>query len=287
LKHEPLFNETGFYRFLVETNVLLHREAAALIRDSLGRRIEGVAAGKCLRVLDLACGALPITVAEVLGAFPACRFDYLGIDINPDQVAAARRFSFPGNVAATVLEGNAWDLAHLGHGGGFDLVFSGMNLHHGTPAEWSCLARQLRDQLADGGQFFAHDVYRPVGSPYFPRPDLRDPNANHAEMRLIPELQLSPEVGLPDSDFSEWAESEPTWRSDYLARMQAVLLERGAAAVGVESTIAHMKARDFPLTTNAFRLVFEQFGFTVDIRNYDDCGEPMAPYVALCIAEKV
>ncbi len=112
----------------------------------LGRRMEGLEGrpdGGPVRVLDLACGGEPISLADMLARFPAPSFRCTGVDINPDQVEAARRFAFPSNVeSARVIEGNAWDLRSLPDGA-FGVAFMGMSLHHGTPEEVRFLARGL------------------------------------------------------------------------------------------------------------------------------------------------
>ena len=130
MRREELFNRSGYYRFLLDSNSLLHREAAAVAIDALNPLLKERASDEPVRVLDLACGGWPTAIAGVMAAFASRTFEYTVIDINPDQVElASTRFEFPENVNAThILEGNAWDLETAGVEPGFDLVFSGLDL---------------------------------------------------------------------------------------------------------------------------------------------------------------
>ena len=46
-----------------------------------------------IRVLDLACGGLPISITQILGHFKDVDFEYFGVDINPDQIELANDFN--------------------------------------------------------------------------------------------------------------------------------------------------------------------------------------------------
>lgn len=284
MRREPLFSRSGYYRYLLDINVLLHREAAGATRRALEdwRRLHPT--GRPARVLDLACGGLPLTIAEVMAGVPGLDFDYTGVDINPDQVSDARRFRFPANVVARrLMEGNAWDLDSLGLPGGFDLIYSGMNLHHGTPEEIHFLGLQLRGLLAGPGLFISHDVYRPDGTRYRRRPDA-DPRKPSESWRLVPPERLR-EAGIPPASLPEdRAPQEPQWRLDYLRRMLETLLACGGDPDGAETTVAHMRERDYPISQQELDLILSGLGFRVSVGRYDAPGEPMAPYVAFCAA---
>lgn len=284
MRREPLFSRSGYYRYLLDINVLLHREAAAATRRALEDWRRSHPTGRTVRVLDLACGGLPLTIAEVMAGLPGLDFDYTGVDINPDQVSDARRFRFPANVVARrLMEGNAWDLESLGLPGGFDLIYSGMNLHHGTPEEIHFLGLQLRGLLARPGLFFSHDVYRPDGTRYRRRPDA-DPRKPSESWRLVPPERLR-ETGIPPASLPEdRAPQEPQWRLDYLRRMLETLLARGGDPDGAETTVAHMRERDYPISHQELDLILSGLGFRVSAGRYDAPGEPMAPYVAFCAA---
>ena len=66
--------------------------------------------------------------------------------------------------------------------------------------------------------------------------------------------------------------------------MREALLARGGDPVGADSTVAHMRERDYPISAAEFRGIFEDVGFSANTRHYDAPGEPMAPYVAFCTA---
>ena len=228
MRREELFNSSGYYRFLLDSNALLHREAAAAATAALARLLQERASDKPVRVLDLACGGWPMAIAGVMAAFPQRVFEYTGVDINPDQVELASTvFKFPENVRAVrLLEGNAWDLGPLGISGAYELIFSGMNFHHGNPAELLYLAAQLRKLVAADGLLFSHDVYRPDAQAYRRRPDV-NPDNSAESFRLIDAARIAT-ANLPLLTFPEDADSgEPAWREDYLMRMGRSLLARG------------------------------------------------------------
>jgi SAM-dependent methyltransferase len=280
MRREALFNRSGFYGFLLKSNVLLHREAAQAAIEALAPVLEGRDGDDPVPVLDLACGGWPVTISQVMAAFPDNRFTYTGIDINPDQVAlAANEFPFPDNVTESrIIEGNAWELGELQLDAGYPVVFSGMNLHHGTPEEIWYLGWQLRDLLAPGGVFFSHDVYRPDHEFYRPRPDVIDGKTSW----LVNPARLA-WAEVPDIRIGrDTTAAEPAWRTDYVERMRRTLIERGGDRDGAESTARHMASRDYPVSTGEFGAVMASLGLDVSIQRYDDDDGPLGPYVACC-----
>ena len=182
-----------------------------------------------------------------------------------------------------IIEGNAWDLQPLHLAGGYRLVFSGMNLHHGTPEEISYLASQLRTLMQPDGLFFSHDVYRPDNLPYRRRPTLNPEDAGEV-MALVEPGRLA-EVQLPAYRICEDRGSgDPVWRRDYIERMRRMLIDRGGGEAGVDSTTRHMRQRDFPLSVDEFRSIFERLGYRVRAHRYSESDGPLGPYVADCIA---
>ncbi len=285
MQREELFSRFGFYRFVMESNALLHREAAAALRAALRPLVSRAPGDEPLAVLDLACGGWPETVAETMASFPDQTFHYTGIDINPDQVASAgETFAFPANVPVVrIIEGNAWDLPPLGLSGSYMLVFSGMNLHHGTPDEISFLAHQLRPLLQPGGLFFSHDVYRPDNRAYRRRPEVNPDDPQESMALVHPQRLLEANLGAPRVREDRDA-VDPAWRLDYIERMRRLLIECGAEHFGVESTAQHMRQRDFPVSVTEFGSIFERFGYQVRTRRYDESDGPLGPYVADCYA---
>ena len=164
----------------------------------------------------------------------------------------------------------------------YDLIFSGMNLHHGTPEEVCYLATQLWNRLRPGGLFISHDTFRPDDTPYAPRPRIIDGETSALVSRSVLDA-----ANLPDLEIiAETGGNTPYWRADYVDRMQRALLAKKAELAGVESSIAHMRSRDFPISMAELKAIMYAQGFDLLIKRYDNTDEPMGPYVALCIASK-
>ena len=282
MRREALFSRSGFYGFLLQSNVLLHREATRDAIAAVRPLLSSNRNRRAIAVLDLACGGWPVTISELMAAYPEHEFHYTGVDINPDQVSlAARTFPFPDNVSEKrLIEGNAWQLDGLGLDARYTLIFSGMNIHHGTPPEVAFLGHQIREYLQPGGLFISHDVYRPDETPYLPRPEMIEGSA----AALVAPNRLTHRTTCIDLEIEKHtADSEPTWRTDYLQRMHETLLSRGADPVGADSTVWHMRNRDYPISTQELRWIMESLDFKVAVQRYSKTTEPLGPYVASCV----
>jgi SAM-dependent methyltransferase len=281
MRREALFSRSGFYGFLLQSNVLLHREATRDAIAAVRPLLRSNGSHRAIVVLDLACGGWPVTIADLMAAYPEYEFHYTGVDINPDQVSlAATTFPFPDNVSEKrLIEGNAWDLDGLGLDKRYSLIFSGMNIHHGTPAEVAFLGHQIHEYLQPGGLFISHDVYRPDETPYLPRPEMIEGSAAAlvAPNRLVHTTPLDLQIEKPTTD------TEPAWRADYLQRMHETLLSRGADPVGADSTVRHMRNRDYPISTREMRRIMESLDLEVRVQRYSATTEPLGPYVACCV----
>jgi SAM-dependent methyltransferase len=285
MKRESLFSAHGYYGFLLDSNVLLHYQAETRALSALKRFLAPSEPGEVIHVLDLACGAAPVSISRALQGLPHQSFHYTGIDINPDQVERARgSFHFPRNVRqADLHEGNVWDLSTLDIAQPVHVVFSGMNLHHGTPEEIAYLAMELRALLGLGGIFISHDVFRPDATRYRRRPDV-NPNNPTESFRQLDEATLQ-EAHLQPLRFAlDTGPEEPAWREDYLSRMHAALLARGGDPDGSDQAVQHMRERDYPISLTEFRHIFESAGFEVVTERFADTNEPLGPYVGICIA---
>lgn len=284
MRREALFSRDGFYSFVVQSNALLHREAVqtgiAAIRAAFFRNN----AAARLSVLDLACGGEPIAIAEILAAFPQCGFDYHGVDINPDQVHSARRFEFPQNIVTVrVDEASAWDLGGLPLQGSYDLVFMGMNLHHGTPEEILFLARQLHGIMSPQGLFLNHDWFRPDDEPYQRRPD-HNPNDPSESFRLIEPKRLRSAPSPRLDGKAEYRDTgDPPWRTEYRELLQQRLLDSGAEPGGAQATADHVASRDFPISLHEFGQLFRQENFQVQTLRYAG-DDPLKRFIAMPVA---
>ena len=283
MRDEQLFSKGGYYAFLLDSNVLLHREAVVATRQALLGWVTRRPTAQTLTVLDLACGGMPVTICNALSGLAPRRFAYTGVDINADQVTSARRFVYPTNVVEwQVIEGSAWDLPAAVLSQPFDVVYSGMNLHHAIEEELQYLAQQLARVLAPGGVFISHDVYRPGDEPYLRRPAVNPLDANES-FRLV-EVPTLAGAGITERGGNDSKlEQRCAWREDYLGRMRQTLLERGADPSGTDETVTHMRERDFPLSVAEFGAVFTRAGFHVEETELDS-SEPLAPYVSVVSA---
>jgi hypothetical protein len=168
---------------------------------------------------------------------------------------------------------------------GFELIYSGMNLHHGTPEEISFLGMQLLQLVADPGLFISHDVYRPDAVSYRRRPD-RNPDDPNESFLLVEQAKLANAGIARFETATDDRSEEPAWRLDYLGRMRETLGARGGDPAGTESTVQHMAQRDYPVSTWELGALWQAQGWVVEVRRYPESREPMEPYVAMCTATK-
>ena len=93
MKNEKIFSKNGFYQFVVQTNLMFHTETIEIGVQILNNWIQKQNPKQPIRVLDLACGGLPISITQILGHFKDVDFEYFGVDINPDQIELANDFN--------------------------------------------------------------------------------------------------------------------------------------------------------------------------------------------------
>ena len=288
MRREALFSRDGFYSFVVRSNALLHSEAVETGIVALRALLDQHSRRARLSVLDLACGGEPIAIAKILAAFPECQFDYHGVDINPDQVQAAREFAFPPNVVSTRIDqASAWDLTGLSVDRPYDLVFMGMNLHHGTPEEILFLAGQLRSVMSARGLFMNHDWFRPDHEPYQRRPD-HNPEDPSESFRLVEPVRLAqapaPRLVQPAATKGAAKPSgESDWRTEYRELLRQRLLDHGADSNGARATADHVASRDYPISLQEFAQLFQQENFHVHALHYQG-DDPLKRYIAMPIA---
>jgi SAM-dependent methyltransferase len=286
MHREAVFNRAGSYAFVLESNALAHREALDVARRVVARWMAGRERSGPLRVLDLACGGAPVTIAGVMAGFPASTFDYTGIDINADQVErTARHFAFPKNVARVrVVEGNAWTPTRLVAEDRFDLIYTGLNFHHATPEELSSLGYELQGILAADGILLNHDFYRPNAIASLRRPERADvPGVGGAA--LVDTVRLDA-LAMPDPGRGEGlAAPDHDWRDDFLRDYSRYLRAHGLAEAGIAETREHVLRCDYPVSTDECRRLFEQAGFAVTVEGLAATGHPMGRYLAVVWAQ--
>lgn len=286
MRREKLFSKDGYYSFLVQSNALLHREATDYGQRVVQQLLALRTAAEPVRILDLACGGEPITISAIMRAFPEQHFDYTGIDINPDQVELARHhFHYPENtVRVEIIEGSAWDLLESGVTGQYDIIFMGLNLHHGTPEEVYYLALQLNEFLKDKGVFINHDWYRPDDQLYRRRPD-HHPQNEADSFLLVGRERLTTNTIPTVTEAEDNAEADPLWRCRYRKALRERLLANGGDTTGADSTYQHVALRDYPISITEFRKIFSQVGLRVRVLRYGE-RDPVEEYSAMPIATK-
>ncbi|MBY0356733.1 MAG: class I SAM-dependent methyltransferase [Candidatus Obscuribacterales bacterium] len=288
MRNEQLFSKGGFYQFIVQSNAILHKEAAQAGHEAIARFLK-TTNKKHIALLDLACGGMPISICRMVESFKDVSFDYTGIDINPDQVQAAQNeFTYPPNFnSVDIIEGNAWVLSNLiEQNKHYDVIFTGMNLHHGTAEEICCLLLQVKSLLSSDGIFINHDLYRPQGKDYIKRPSTNPDNELESFAMISPELigsYKTPNFSIPAITANQ---SHSDWRNEFLDTYVKVLAERGGDQAGIQATADHVRQRDFSLNTNEMKQVCEKAGLGVTIYPYRTSLEPLKDYYALIVAQK-
>ena len=287
MRREKLFSHDGFYPFIVESNLLLHHEAIDSGRRLVELLLKNRPSDQPVTVLDLACGGEPVVIAKIMESFPDRCFHYTGIDINPDQVEQARSvFQFPDNVAEVrISEGNAWDFRSAEPSRKYDVIFMGLNLHHGTPEEIHYLATRIRDLLEDDGIFINHDCFRPNDQPYLRRPDSNPENPAESFQLLDKDVLSSVAEPSFTLDAIHSGANEPDWRIRYRQSLSTTAIERGGDKTGIESMNQHVNLRDYPISLHEFRKIFESVGFKVHTQRYNT-PDPLGEFIAMAVASR-
>lgn len=289
MRKEKLFSKDGCYSRVVESNALFHREAITHGSRIIKALLENYDPTQTVKVLDLACGAEPVSITQMLSNFPDRNFSYTGIDINPDQVDFAKhQFQFPENVQKiNIYEGNAWDPRSCSLQDQYDIIFMGLNLHHGTPEEVYYLATQISTLLSPQGVYINHDVYRPNDQPYQRRPDHHPDNINESFSLL--EATLIDGIVLPDVTQNELERNAPDakWRQTYSELLRQTLINQGAGLECADSTYNHVNMRDYPISLNDFSYIFKQANNDLNIKiiRYGNV-HPLMDYIAMPVVTK-
>lgn len=289
MREEKLFSKDGCYSRVVESNALLHREAVTYGTRVVKALLKNYDSAQTIKVLDLACGAEPVSITEILNNFPDRNFSYTGIDINPDQVSFAKhQFQYPENIQEIIiLEGNAWDPRLNTQDEQYDIVFMGLNLHHGTPEEVYYLATQVAKLLNHQGVYINHDVYRPDDQAYQRRPDHHPDNPNESFCLLDPGLTDS--IRLPGVTYNELGSNTPIakWRQTYNDLLHQTLINQGAGYECADATRKHVSVRDYPISLSDFSYIFKQADseFNIKIIRYGD-SHPLMDYIAMPVVSK-
>ena len=279
MRRESVFNEGGLYELAVKKNLCLHREAIETGYDIIKTHwAKKRGPSSTVRVLDLACGGKPLIIAEIMGRLPHFSFHYTGIDINRDQIAACKNFSFPKNVQSEVLEGNVWELKELPLVGAYDLVFIGLNTHHAVPEEIVYAAKNIQKLLRPGGLLINHDVFRPARYSYFRRPEKKS-------MRFVSVEKLQT-AGVPTPLSESWRGSSVDWREEWFVPHTAYIQKLGEDRKTAEAIVQHMRERDFPVSMQELAELLEMVGFQSSTHSYQNCSYPAPEFFGMVVGCK-
>jgi ubiquinone/menaquinone biosynthesis C-methylase UbiE len=290
MKSERIFSADGAYAFVVEHNMLAHREAVDIGKRIMRAWLAKKRGNDAVKVLDLAGGGAPITIASIIAAFSTISFEYTNIDVNPDQIRRAKKYSFSPNVTEChFVEGNAWDLGDCGVEDNFDLVYSGLNFHHATPEELYFLGLQLQKVMSTDGVLLNHDLYRPVRYPYLRRPDCNVQNPAES-YRLVSDGQLAT-IAIPDFKIVEskadW-QSHAHWRTALVGHdMTALLAQYHTDPESIGDIVNHMYERDYPVSTRECHAILSKAGYDVIVHDFHKTAHPLKDYLAVIEARKV
>ncbi len=272
MRREGVFSKDGAYAFNVARNLLLHQEAARVCTKVVADWLMGRSAASVIRVLDLACGGMPVVFNGVMKQFVTHRFEYHGVDINADQITSARKFKFSPNVYATFSEGDCWQPARsIQHP--VDIVFIGLNTHHAVPEELQYFATQLKKIMTPGGLFLNYDLFRPRQYPYLRRPDHSE-NDRHSLALIAPEvLQKNHITPVPTQHHVGLS-----WRKNFLTPYIAMMKRAHSPKAMIDASVAHITERDYPVSTAEMGVIFKGEGFraqTIPISS----DSPLAPFL--------
>lgn len=274
MRRDPSFNQGGSYQFVIEKNIVAHREAIEQGFQIIIKHF-GPSTEKKLKILDLACGGTPIIIAEIMARLDRCRFVYSGIDLNPDQIAACKKFPFPKNVTVNqIIEGNAWTLENFSSEKDYDLVFVGLNMHHGIPEEIFYTARQIYGRLRPGGLFLNHDIYRPSRYPY-----LRRPGKN-----FVSEQKLKAACILTPFSPEFRGAIQHSWREEWFRLHEFYLKKAGASAELTQEVITHMRLQDYPVSLQEMAMILGKVGFRTTLYDYLKTDHPEAEFFGMVAA---
>ncbi|MFA4971036.1 MAG: class I SAM-dependent methyltransferase [bacterium] len=253
MKNEKVFSNGGFYQVVLTSNALLHTEAAKIGTNIVSKWLRTQHNSEPVRILDLACGGTPYTVLQIINGNDDYKFEYCGIDINPDQVAKASQTleCLKNVIRFEVLEGDIWNISALNLDRKFDLIFVGMNLHHGSSSQIKDLFIRMIPHFAASGLFLNHDLYKPE----------------------ICSTVLTNK--LSDSD----------WRKIFIDEQKAYLRQYNVDEKGLAENAVHIMKYDHPLSLTEAVALIANAGFTVKTHQMTAFNHLLGKYFAVIEAK--
>lgn len=272
MRRGPVLREPWAHPFIVEHNLLLHREAMRVCTKVVADWLTGRPATPTVRVLDLACsGGMPVVMNGVMRQFVIHRFNYVGVGGSTDHIRSIKNFSFSPNVHVTLTTGNCWQPAKfIQHPP--DIVFIGLNTHHAVPEELQYLAKQLRKMMPGGGLFLNYDLFRPAQYPYLRRPDHSEDGTR--SLALIPPEILRKAGFAPVPSSHHWG---PNWRQHFLKTNITAMEQEQCPKSMIDETIAHVTERDYPVSPVEMCSILKGSGFKAQTIPLSS-DSPLAPF---------
>ena len=288
MKNEEVFNKEGFYKYVVKWNAIMHQEAIELGKKILAEWIQKRNSKSPVRVLDLACGGKPITITAMMNHCKDQVFTYTGIDINRDQINNAQNdFVFPNNaIHVELYEGDAWNLDELPIVGYYDIVFIGLNFHHGTPEELYCVGKQIYNRMERGGLLINHDIYRPDNLAYLSRPNRNPDNADETLELISVDRMESCGIQSFRSCVEESPNGAPDWRTGFIKELHNYLRSMGGSEKDVCRNMEHIWRRDYPVSTREIAKILSQTSLRTTVYRYERTLHPLQRYFAMVTASK-
>lgn len=257
------FAQGNSYSEVVTRNTSTHREAVNAALQAFESWIRAQDVSRPIRLLDLACGEAPVLPNELARRFPDLIFDYEGIDISPLQIKRAQHvFKFPGNVRTSQFTlADAWDLRHWAEGS-HDVVFTGLNLHHGTPEELAFAFDGVRRVLKPGGLLLIHDEFRPAEwegqrLSYLRRPDLFEGKS----LKMVKDELLSEQQRRRGQIVSLSGEESADWRIEFVRRYGLNMTAAGISDSAQAFVEQHILSNDYPVSLPEMLALMRQSGF--------------------------
>lgn len=282
MRSERIFDQNGAYNKILDHNVMGHKEASMRLSQDLESWLsKHQASSRILKVLDLACGSHPVSITGILKKFPKSRFSYIGIDINNDQITQAKAYDlFPSNVVSRdFIHGNAWTLNLYEELNSVDIIFSGLNFHHGSPEEILYLAEQMHSILASSGIVLNHDVYKPEFAKYIRKPHDTDlKKYSLLDSSLTKPMNIDLDKAVKNTDYN--------WRTFYLSDYRKLMSEIHISQELIEDILNHVADRDYPISISDMSEIFDLVGFKSSGLYLSDMNHKLGKYLGLFSAIK-
>jgi hypothetical protein len=287
--HLPLLE-----RQATQENAWMHTQATRVLYEMLTDMIRKRGQKEVLQIADLAPSIFPVAMARALTTLYQSGVSYLETQpihyaaLNGDSRVTSRLRDlvcedpsiFPPTVSKSrFMSGDAYDPLHIRHlrqpllDQNVDLLTSLMFLHHATPRKLFQLAQTAHQFMADGAQWFIHDLFMPNGEPYYTSPS---------------HLMSRKEAFFPFEQVPHQQQHIPEWRRDFLKTFDTYLAAKGISRNHRQQLFTHVRYQDFPFSMQMMEHVLNHVGFQTTKHPFHPrfAKHPMAPYLGVIVAKK-